>query len=238
MKYPHKIRNLIFWGLKFAKRISIETKYGASEFPEILRKKFYVIPGYRPLLRIKNFKAERNPDRIRFVYTGLISKKKGIDILLKAFHDLNLLIKDKIIYELHLYGKTSEDLETKVETKNGVYYHGQINNNELRKKLPYYDVYVFPSNYDNEGHPGALIEAMMAGLTIISTDQAVIREFLRDNVNCILVKVGSTQELLGAMKKVGKDAILRHRLSCEALNTGLQFDIDILLPKLTKIFRL
>jgi glycosyltransferase involved in cell wall biosynthesis len=57
----------------------------------------------------------------------------------------------------------------------GVHYHGVVDNIELRRQLTFYDVFVFPSVYDNEGHPGVLIEALMAGLPIISSDQTVIK---------------------------------------------------------------
>lgn len=49
------------------------------------------------------------------------------------------------------------------------------------------DIFVFPTYYPNEGHPWVIVEAMCAGLPVISTDHAAIRESVIDGVNGYLV---------------------------------------------------
>lgn len=237
-KFPNVFRKIIFWGLKSAKKISIATKIGALEFPEVLRKKFEIIPGYRPVTPLR-FPSQRDRDNtFRFAYVGAISKEKGIDILLKSFSILQIEAKDKRVFELHLYGGEAGYPLEKLVKADGVYYHGQIDNIELRRQLVSYDTFVFPSVYDNEGHPGVLIEALMAGLPIISSDKPVIREFLYDNFNCLLVKPGDIEGLYKAMDKLIKDSALREKISKAALETSSLFDAANVLPELANVFEL
>jgi glycosyltransferase involved in cell wall biosynthesis len=230
------LRRIIFLGLKSADRISIATKIGASEFPEFLRQKIRVISGYRPIIPAKFPNRGTSDDTFRFVYAGAISEEKGIDVLLKSFSEFRLNAGMDRPFELHIYGRGSGYLEETLVKKKGVYYHGEIDNIELRRQLASYNVFVFPSVYDNEGHPGVLIEALMAGLPIISSDQPVIREFLFDKFNCLLVEPGDIHGFSEAMDRLAKDHSLRQKLSKAALETSSMFNAANVFPELAKAF--
>jgi glycosyltransferase involved in cell wall biosynthesis len=237
-KYPKVIQKTIFWGLRYARRISIETKIGAYEFPEFLHTKFEVIPGYRNRMPTETSSQSVFDSCIRFVYVGGISVEKGIDILLESFSKLLDQAEEDGSFELHLYGGGSGILIEAVEKDSDVFYHGQIENLELRRQLASYDVFVFPSVYDNEGHPGVLIEALMAGLPIISTNQPVIREFLFDDINCLLIEPGNIDALCAAMTRMANDPTLRGKFSKASLETSSMFDAAKVLPKLAKTFEI
>jgi len=49
------------------------------------------------------------------------------------------------------------------------------------------DLFVFPTYYPFEGHPWVIIEAMAAGLPIITTDQGCIRESVTDGDNGFII---------------------------------------------------
>jgi glycosyltransferase involved in cell wall biosynthesis len=236
--YPAVVQKFIFFGLRLAKRISIETQIGAIEFPEFLQRKFEIIPGYRHRIPAELPSSSASDASVRFVYVGGISEEKGIETLLNSFSELLTKGKKDRLLELHLYGTGSDYYMDKISKISGVYYHGVIDNIELRRQLTSYDVFVFPSVYDNEGHPGVLIEALMAGLPIISSDQTVIREFLSDKFNCLLVNPGDIHGLFSAMDTMAKDHALRRRLSKAALETSSMFDAVNVLPVLAKTFAL
>jgi glycosyltransferase involved in cell wall biosynthesis len=58
---------------------------------------------------------------------------------------------------------------------------------EVVPTLRNYDALIFPSYYQGEGHPGVLVEAMMAGLPIITTQFRSIPELVQDGVNGLLM---------------------------------------------------
>jgi glycosyltransferase involved in cell wall biosynthesis len=236
--FPAVMQKFIFFGLRLAKRISIETKIGATEFPEFLQRKFEVIPGYRHRMPAELPNPSASDPSVRFVYVGGISKEKGIEVLLKSFSELLKGDEKDTLFELHLYGTGSAYYLDTLLKNSGVHYHGVVDNIELRRQLTSYDVFVFPSLYNNEGHPGVLIEALMAGLPIISSNQPVIREFLVDNDNCLLVKPGDIQGLYEAMARMASDSELRRKLSKTGLVTSSMFDAIKVLPELANAFEL
>ena len=67
------------------------------------------------------------------------------------------------------------------------------NRNDVPQLLQLADVFVFPSLY--EGHPGALVEAMFAGLPIVASDIAVHRETLLDGEAGVLTSLGDAAAL-------------------------------------------
>ena len=85
---------------------------------------------------------------------------------------------------------------------------------EIEKLLDKSDLCVFPSRYDN--FPGACLEAMAAGKAIVATSSGGMAEMLRHGVDGWLVPPYSFLDLRVAIKRLTKDAQLRHRLGLAA----------------------
>ena len=56
------------------------------------------------------------------------------------------------------------------------------------------DIFVFPPKTP-EGHPWVIVEAMAAGLPIISTDQGAIAESVQNGINGFIVEPGNPEEI-------------------------------------------
>jgi glycosyltransferase involved in cell wall biosynthesis len=69
------------------------------------------------------------------------------------------------------------------------------------------DVFVFPT--ENEGQPFAIIEAMSAGLPIISTARGAIPAMVQDGVNGFIVQAGNPLEIVERLYLLQQDASLR-----------------------------
>jgi colanic acid/amylovoran biosynthesis glycosyltransferase len=87
---------------------------------------------------------------------------------------------------------------------------------EFRREFANADVFVHPSvvspRGEKEGIPGALVEAMAAGLPVISTYHAGIPEVVADGVTGLLVPEQDVGALAGAIARVAEDRALRARL--------------------------
>ncbi|PXF58844.1 MAG: hypothetical protein C4B58_05135 [Deltaproteobacteria bacterium] len=232
IKFPKVMRKILLYSMRITDKIIVQTKFGASEFPDFLSKRVSVIPGYRPRVIEKSSRSSCSEREIRFVYTGSISNEKGISILIDVFSKLYNKYNQSRIIELHLFGEGSDKLIQKLVNLNGIIYHGQIDNSVLRRHLNMYDVFVFPSVYNNEGHPGCIIEALMVGMPVIASDYPVIREVLVDHLNGLLVKPGDPVSLFQTMDILIKDYELRSTLSKAAFKTSERFDADCILPEL------
>lgn len=75
------------------------------------------------------------------------------------------------------------------------------------------DIFVFPTYYPLEGQPLVILEAMAAGLPVITTDQAAISETVLDGVNGFIVPSENPGALAEKIILLANDSQLRHRMS-------------------------
>jgi len=61
-------------------------------------------------------------------------------------------------------------------------------------------IFVLPTYYPNEGHPWVIIEAMAAGLPIITTDQGAISESVVNGVNGFIVEKKNSDQIAEKVK--------------------------------------
>ena len=116
-------------------------------------------------------------------------------------------------------GPAREELEQLVidlDISENVTFAGQ--RNDVPELLDLMDVFVFPSHY--EGLPGALIEAMAAGLPIVTTPVGGIPELIENNANGIYVTPESPDSISEGIHNLLENKKLRVRLGEEAENVA------------------
>ncbi len=141
-------------------------------------------------------------------------------------------MKKKILREIK-----SSALEDKIKLIGSYNY----DKGELNDLFFQTDIYVQPSitasDKDKEGLPGTLIEAMAAGLPVISTYHAGIPSVITNNKTGILVKEWDIEGLMGAILSLSKNNFLRNALGKSgqeyAINT---LDVQIKEIELEKIY--
>jgi len=79
------------------------------------------------------------------------------------------------------------------------------------------DVLAFPST--REGFGLVVVEAMAAGLPVVTSDIPVLAEFLRDDADCLMTPVGDSGPLAQAIVRLVNDDELRARLTASARDT-------------------
>lgn len=97
------------------------------------------------------------------------------------------------------------------------------------------DIFLFPSY--NEGHPWVIVEAIGAGLPIISTDKGAIIQNVKHGENGFIVDVQSPEQISKHVLTLVKDPELRQRMS-EASKTLYEneFREKNLVENLKKVF--
>jgi glycosyltransferase involved in cell wall biosynthesis len=122
---------------------------------------------------------------------------KGITDLIDA---LVFLTSDKNKYDVNIVGQWVDDA-TKAYCLNLVKKHqlpvdfkGPLYGEEKLEQFVAADIFVFPPRAP-EGHPLVLVEAMAAGLPIISTDQGAITESVIDGENGFIVKSNKPEQI-------------------------------------------
>lgn len=154
-------------------------------------------------------------NKLHLLYMGEISNRKG------AFDLLSAINKEKEYFDSRLKlrmggnevdGNIKEYIRTN-KLENIVSYEGWIAGEHKTECLNWADVYILPSY--NEGLPIAILEAMSYSHPVISTPVGGIPEIIKNDHNGILVKPGSQQEIIKAIKYYieNKDKIKSHGLN-------------------------
>ncbi|MCG3113598.1 MAG: glycosyltransferase [Candidatus Manganitrophus sp. SB1] len=216
-----------FWINRFLARwsdrviaISERVKEDLLRFDRIPPAKVKVIPnGVDPLLfenQISKEEARRKlslPEQTVVIGTvGRLSIAKGHQNLLNAFQ---LLLDEGGWPDLRLVlvgeGPLRESLEQTVRKwglEKAVLFLGT--RRDVPDCLRAFDLFVFSSLW--EGQPAAVIEAMAAGLPIVSTDYEGVREIITDRVEALLVRSDDPKALKEGMVQLLRDGTLSQSL--------------------------
>ena len=154
----------------------------------------------------------------RFAFVGQLRPEKGIAEALEASRRLP---KDAL---LEVFGPPFPGLCVDFARFPRAIYRGVLPAAELRAELSGCDALVFPSRYPGEGLPGAIVEALQAGLPVIASRWRSLPELVRDGVEGLLVEPRSSSELAAAMQRLALDDALYARLARAARARGAGLD--------------
>lgn len=143
-------------------------------------------------------------DKLQCAFFSRIDYQKGVDLILEIAQktpDINYVFYGPIGQEYY------NEFNNAVKQNRNLSYKGIFkgSNEEIYNELKKYDVLLFPTRWKNEGVPGILVEAKMAGLAIIASDQSYNAEIVRDGVEGIILKENSSINLLDAVCKLNED---------------------------------
>lgn len=153
----------------------------------------------------------------RFLYLSNLLPEKGCFDLLNAFELLGEVARG---IELRYAGEADAGVLQELERRsrglaaNGVTvsYDGTLTGRAKTRAFEWAQVFVLPSRYPLEGQPLSLIEAMSAGVPVISTEHSGIPHTTRDDKEALLVRPGDVGALAGAIQRLIEDPELRERL--------------------------
>lgn len=94
---------------------------------------------------------------------------------------------------------------------------GLVKGEEKNSVILSSDVFVFPTYYPPEGHPWVIVEAMAAGLPVISTDQGAIVESVVDGVNGFIVAKRDPAAIAEKAIRLVRDRALREAMGAASL---------------------
>jgi len=188
----------------------------------ILSNKLFIIPNSLPieqfdlpkrtksLYRNQILKKYSLPkDAFIFGNVGRVSQEKGIDTMVKAFaeflnHPLNangefyLMIAGGGAYEAYI-----KSLVKELNIEESVVITGVFDEPDKVKYYASLDVFIFPTLA--EGFGLVLMEAMVFGIPIISSDLPVLNEVAEDTVEYF--EVSNPRALAASMDKIHKDVL-------------------------------
>ncbi len=158
--------------------------------------------------------------RIRFLYVGELTPRKGVKLLIQAFA---LLLKSVPEALLTLVGRgvERESLELLTETlgcENSVIFNGSLPYESVPREMINHDIFVLPTLLDVFGL--VVAEAVACGLPVICSRYAgVANDLVKENG--LIVDPKNLDEMVSAMEKMARNPKMRTRMA-EAGNLILQ----------------
>jgi glycosyltransferase involved in cell wall biosynthesis len=145
--------------------------------------------------------ARSDVDGVCILYVGRLAKEKGLDVLLRAAHELDATVV--------LAGSGPEEDTLRAIAPEGTRFLGHVGRDDLPAWYATADVLVLPSLSEPWGMP--LNEGAAAGLPLVSTDAAgAAWELIEDGVNGFRVPAGDVDALHEALERLVGDAAFRH----------------------------
>ncbi|MBS1645888.1 MAG: glycosyltransferase family 4 protein [Bacteroidetes bacterium] len=129
---------------------------------------------------------------LKLLYAGMVTQRKGIKYLLEA---IKLFSKKDI--ELHIVGNVFGAKEEFEKQSTYYTYHRAVSQQELFKKYADFDVLVLPTVF--EGFALVIVEAMAAGLPVITTPNCIGADIVDQDKNGYLVPIRNVKALQEAI---------------------------------------
>ena len=181
-------------------------------------------------------------DKIRILFLANMLREKGVlDVLRAARHVCAECPTAEFVFaggwneadvreEVKLYFDENRTMPIR--------WLGSVHGKEKYDAINSSDIFVFPTYYPAEGHPWVIVEAMAAGLPIISTDQGAITESVIDGVNGFLVEKKNPNMIAEKLMMLVNDEELRQRMGRESRKIYEEkFTEDRMVEALSAVFR-
>jgi len=171
------------------------------------------------------------------IYLGKLSSKKGIFDLLKA---IPLVINKRFSAKFIVCGDGSLEECRRICEEKGISHSveicGWVSGQEKIKLICNADIFVLPSYH--ECLPITIIEAMAAGLPIVSTSVGGIPDIIKDELNGYLVQPGDIESLANKIVILLENRELRNKMGELNVKKAKDiFDINIIAKKLCSLYR-
>lgn len=152
---------------------------------------------------------------LHVLYLGNLQPSKGIEDLIAALPLLPAAVLKKCTVDV-IGGWRNEATRLQCEElirrhDLPVVFHPPSVSNRKLEFLAAADIFVFPPRAP-EGHPWVIVEAMAAGLPIISTDQGAIVESVQDGENGYIIPPASPALLADRLNTLLTDSVKRQRM--------------------------
>ena len=196
-----------------------QTERSKNYFPKKVRKNSVVIPNPISVKTVVQDKREK-----LVVTAGRLEPQKNHKMLINAFAKFNKIHPD---FKLIIYGEGSlrEELENQIQTlglTERVLLPGNVEN--IHEKMS--NALIFALSSDFEGLSNALLEAMMMGLTCVSTNCAGADEAIENGVNGILVPIKDEEAFSKCLCELAENEEYCLSLGEKARETSQRYSFD------------
>jgi glycosyltransferase involved in cell wall biosynthesis len=183
------------------------------------------------------FAGRRAPDErfVRLLFIGKMGFLKGERDLLRA---LQRVVKVAPNFRLDMLGQLSDTITVECHDSGLQPLIDHLGPVSLEQRLAFFkraDVFVLPTYA--EGTPISMLEAMAAGLPVVSTPVGGIPDVVEDGVEGYIVEPGDVEALADRLVRLINDPERRRAMGQSAQDKVRPFNWDVVLPQLENEIR-
>jgi glycosyltransferase involved in cell wall biosynthesis len=162
-----------------------------------------------------------DPDAFLVLYVGRISREKNLDAALTGFaRALPTLPQAHLL----LAGDGPARDELVARRLRNVHFLGEVHGDALTSLYASCDVFVFPSETDTFAN--AVVEAVAAGLPVITPAASAAAEHCQHGINGFVVDIHNPDEIAMRLAWLLQNPVLRARMAHESRMLSRRYDLD------------
>jgi len=168
----------------------------------------------------------------RLLFAGRVEPRKGLHVAIRALavSDAEVTLTVAGPVDDPAYLERMRALASELDVAQRVEWAGEVPRSGIRELLSAHDVLVFPST-GVEAYALGLLEALAAGVLVVTSAVGGPREYLRHEVNSLLHEPGDSAALSGAIARLREDEELVGRLLEGAGQTAHEISLGAVLDQ-------
>lgn len=163
---------------------------------------------------------------LKLVYFSRILSNKGIFDLIDSVIEIN---KETPKFTLDIYGPNQLDNEEGFRFKQlldehpYISFRGLLNHNHIFETLTRYNLLCFPTKFKTESVPGAITDALLSGVPVLSSGYPQVTDILKPNYDAIIYEFLNKYDLELKLKEIAGNPSVLTELSQNVVETRKNF---------------
>ena len=191
-------------------------------------KEFYGINNVITITNFRDFESidyveKKKNDVLRIIFLSRVMEQKGIFDLLDAVTEINENTRvDLDIFGQLVLSKQETEMMNKYLSEN-IKYFGPLEHSKVVKVISNYDLFVFPTRFACEGVPGVIVESLIAGIPVLTSNFPQAPLILNDGSDSLFFEMFDKQDLKEKIIRIINDSQLLLNLKQGALENGKHY---------------
>ena len=194
-------------------------------------KEYYSLENVYTLNNFREFKTvqkQENNKTVKLIFLSRVIEIKGIFDIMEVVSNIN---SDSVKVELDIYGNKSfnENEENKFNQflqDKGIKYLGLLDNSKVVDTISHYDVFAFPTRYMGEGTPGVIVESLLAGTPVLTSNFPQAKYLLNDGKDSLFFKMFDKEDLKNKLLYIINNRSVLDSMSKEAFESGKKYTYE------------
>lgn len=220
---PRLLQQVRSLGALYVQTKAMRMRLEQMGFPEV-----FLFPNFRDFPSMPWRHRQSGP--LRLVYYSRVTESKGIELAIRAVNECRATVS------LDVWGPIDPGYRARFEkllseSPGWISYRGVLADDRIYQQLSKYDLLLFPTFYEGEGFPGAILDAFGSGLPVLASDWRYNNEFVEDGRHGFIVPVHNHQAIKERLDHLSERPDQLEAMSRAVLDSARPYHVDRVFPQ-------